>query len=381
MVKQESIPGDTANPSKTGPGPVITPREVKWAVSESLPELLAQRNCTLVISTYQTGHVVIVSAPGGQLCVSFHTFERPMGLAIRPGWMVVGTRTQVWSLRDFPELASRIKPAGCHDACYLTRFSHFTGDIRCHELSWVNLPSRQKGAEQSPKEGQLELWAVNTLFSCLCATTASYSFAPRWAPPFITSLVPEDRCHLNGLAVSDGSPRYVTALGETNNAQGWRPGKIGGGCLIDIQKNQTICRGLVMPHSPRIRGNQLLFLNSGLGELVSVDPASGARQTIIRLPGYTRGLAIHENLAFVGMSTVRDSGRDELPICSSDQELKCGCVVVDLTTGLAVASLDFISGIDELFDVQIIPGVRSPFVSGPLADREPGSPPVWTIPS
>jgi uncharacterized protein (TIGR03032 family) len=350
--------------------PTLETRDIKWAYSESLPSVLAQAKSSLLISTYQTGQLVVVSAPLGQLAVSFHTFERPMGMAVRPGWLVVGTRTQIWSLRNFPDFGATLKPPGRYDACYLTRFSHFTGNIQCHELAWVS-----PNAESPP-----ELWIVNTLFSCLCAAHASYSFAPRWSPPFISALTPEDRCHLNGLAVQDGKPRYVTALAETNSAQGWRPVKLGGGCVIDVLNNQTICRGLTMPHSPRMAGDQLLLLHSGVGQLVSVDPANGRLQTITELPGYTRGLAVHDNLAFVGLSKARASwSQDGVPIAARQQQLKCGCAVVDLQTGQEIASFEFTGGIDELFDIQILPGVSSPFISGPFADKGPDSP-IWTVP-
>lgn len=356
-------------------GPVLETRDVQWAYSDSLPAILAQTNCSLLISTYETGHLVVVSAPHGQLAVTFHTFERPMGMAVRPGWLVVGTRTQVWSLRNFPELAPTLKPPGRYDACYLTRFSHFTGNIQCHELAWVNV-----GPDAASAEGRPELWIVNTLFSCLCAAHASYSFAPRWCPPFISALVPEDRCHLNGVAVADGKPRYVTALAETDRAQGWRPMKIGGGCVIDVLKNQTICRGLTMPHSPRLVGGRLLLLHSGVGQLVALDPGTGRLETIAELPGYTRGLAVHGKLAFVGLSKVRtSSAQDNVPIAARSEQLKCGCAVVDLQTGQAVASFDFVSGIDELFDIQVLPGIASPFVSGPFADRSQESH-IWTVP-
>jgi uncharacterized protein (TIGR03032 family) len=373
VASNASAPDPSAGPAGAGTvvgraGPVLETRDVNWSYTESLPALLAQARCSLLISTYQTGHLVVVSAPQGQLSVSFHTFERPMGMAIRPGWLVVGTRTQVWSLRNFPDLAPIIKPAGRHDACYLARFSHFTGDIHCHELAWVD-------AGAAP-----ELWIVNTLFSCLCATTASYSFAPRWAPPFISALAPEDRCHLNGLAVADGKPRYVTALAETDGARGWRAVKVGGGCVIDVTANQVVCRGLTMPHSPRLVGDRLFLLHSGVGQLVTLDPATGRTDTVAELPGYTRGLAIDGTLAFVGLSKVRTSASQErMLVAERSEHVKCGCKVVDLRTGQMVASLDFTSGIDELFDVQVLPGIIAPFVSGPFADRGPDGP-IWSVP-
>lgn len=379
MSPDASAPGRPALATATL-GPVMEHRDIHYTYSENLPSVLAALHGSLLISTHTTGNVIVVSARQGQLAVSFHTFERPMGMAVRPGWLVVGTRTQVWSLRNFPDLASRVEPAGHYDACYLTRFSHFTGNIQCHELAWVasDLGPSEKGSLGGG--GGLELWIVNTLFSCLCAAHASYSFAPRWRPPFVSVLAPEDRCHLNGVAVQDGKPRYVTALAETDSAQGWRPRKVGGGCVVDVASNQTVIRGLTMPHSPRLAGDKLLMLHSGLGQLVMADPVNGRLETIAELSGYTRGLAIHDSLAFVGLSKVRStSSMDGVPIAAQGERLRCGFAVVDLRTGQVVAHFDFVAGIDEIFDIRILPDSSAPFLSGPLADRGPG-PPVWTVP-
>jgi uncharacterized protein (TIGR03032 family) len=355
-------------------------RQIRYEYSENLPSLLASLQGSLLISSPTTGNLIVVSAPRGQLAVSFHTFERPMGMAIRPGWLVVGTRTQVWSLRNFPDLASRVAPAGRYDACYLTRFSHFTGNIQGHELAWM-VSGRDADAQAALGGGSVpELWIVNTLFSCLSAVHASYSFAPRWCPPFVSALAPEDRCHLNGLAVQDGKPRYVTALAETDSAQGWREHKVGGGCVIDVASNQTVIRGMTMPHSPRLAGGRLLLLHSGVGQLVMAEPSSGRLETIAELPGYTRGLALHDTLAFVGLSKVRAaSSMGGVPITADPERLRCGVAVVDVRTGQIVAYFDFVAGVDEIFDIQILPGSSEPFLSGPFADRGP-APAVWTMP-
>lgn len=357
-----------SNDASASAGPVMEQRDIRYAYSESLPSLLASLGGTLLLSTHTTGNVIAVSAPHGQLNVSFHTFERPMGMAVRPGWLVVGSRTLVWSLRNFPELAARIEPPGRHDSCFLTRFSHFTGNIYCHELVWA-------GTAEAP-----ELLVVNTRFSCLCSVHASYSFAPRWKPPFISTLAPEDRCHLNGVAIAAGKPRFVTALAESDTPEGWRPRKVGGGCVIDVAAGQTAIRGLIMPHSPRFAGDRLLLLHSGLGQLAWADPATGKLERIAELAGYTRGLAIQGDLAFVGLSKIRaNSSMDGVPIAVHPERLRSGFAVVDLRSGQLVAHFDFTSGVDELFDVQILPGSSCPFISGPFADRGP-TPPVWTVP-
>jgi uncharacterized protein (TIGR03032 family) len=363
----------------------VEARDIQYAYSESLPSVLGQLKGSLLISAFPVGNLVVLSARQAQLAVSFHAFERPMGLAIRPGWLAVGTRAQVWFLRNAPDIAAKLEPLGHYDACYLTRSSHFTGNIQSHELAWVSATGGPgaRGAlagASGYNAGDAELWIVNTLFSCLCTAHPSYSFAPRWRPPFVSGLAPEDRCHLNGLAVADGKARYVTAMAESDTAQGWRLLKVGGGCVIDVASGQTVSRGLTMPHSPRLAGDRLLVLDSGLGRLVTIDPANGQLEMVAELPGYTRGLAIHGSLAFVGLSKVRStSSLAGVPITVQPERLRCGFAVVDLHTGQVIAHFEFASGIDELFDIQLLPGISSPFISGPLADRGPGQP-IWTVP-
>ena len=59
-------------------------------------------------------------------------------------------------------------------------------------------------------------------FGCLATLSERASFQPLWRPPFLSGLVPEDRCHLNGLAMRDGQPAYVTAVAASDVADGWR---------------------------------------------------------------------------------------------------------------------------------------------------------------
>ena len=197
----------------------------------------------------------------------------------------------------------------------------------------------------------------------------------------MSALAAEDRCHLNGLAFQHGRPRYLTCLGETDTPRGWRAGKASGGCLIDVPSGQPVLRGLSMPHSPRVEHGRLWFLESGRGRLVAVDPRSGSLETITELPGYARGLSFHGPYAFVGLSRMREtSSIDGLPIAGSIGSLKCGIAVIELATGRIVALLEFVAGIDELFDVRLDPFSRAPFFSGPDA-RADGTPPIWLIPT
>jgi uncharacterized protein (TIGR03032 family) len=215
---------------------------------------------------------------------------------------------------------------------------------------------------------------VNTLFSCLCTLDDEHSFVPRWRPPFISQLAPEDRCHLNALAMHENQPRYVTVFGATDSRGGWRPNKITGGCLLDVASGEVVAGGLAMPHSPRIHSAQVWLLDSGTGRLVQVDVQSGSIETVTKLP-YTRGLALCGSLAFVGLSKVRESATfGGVPIASDRSRLKCGVAIVDLNSGQMIGLLEFHSGIEEIFDVHLVPGVSSPYVSGPYPDVDQQAP-------
>ncbi|MBN2473526.1 MAG: TIGR03032 family protein [Pirellulales bacterium] len=342
-----------------------TDREVRYEHSLNLPGLLEHLRATLLVSTYQAGKLVVVGARQGALSLSFHNFDRPMGVATKPGALAVAARNQVWLLGNKPDIAPRLATPGTYDACYLTRSSQVTGEIQAHEMGF---------------SADDELWVVNTLFSCLCTLHPGYSFVPRWRPPFISGLAPEDRCHLNGLAMEGGRPKYVTAMSQTDTAAGWRPNKVKTGCLIEIDGSQTVAQGFAMPHSPRVYRGHVWVLDSGRGSLVKVDPASGTVETVVQLPGYTRGLSFCEQFAFVGLSKVRETSTfGGVPIAEDRTKLKCGVAVVDLDAGRTVATLAFESGVDEIFDVAVLPGIRAAAMRGPFALQD-GQPTIWAVP-
>jgi uncharacterized protein (TIGR03032 family) len=271
-----------------------------------------------------------------------------MGLAVAPGRFALGTRAEILDYRNFPAVAAKIEPAGKHDACFVPRNKHFTGDIRIHEIAFA----------------QGELWVVATNFSCLATLDAEHSFIPRWTPPFITKLTNEDRCHLNGLCVIDDRVRYLTALGETDEPGGWRETKASGGILIDVASGETVIKGLSMPHSPRWHDGRLWLLESGKGTLSVADPSAGSVETIAELPGFTRGLLFAGGLAFVGLSQVRETATfGGLPLMDRLDERLCGVWAVNPETGQTVGFLRFEELVQEVFDVGVLPGLRYPEIA------------------
>ena len=200
---RRALPGaarsaDQAAADRKWSAPADSP--LRSVYTQSFPEFLNQLGSSLLVSTYQTGKLICARYDGGQLNTHFRNFPRPMGLAVAPGRIAIGTRAEVLDYRELPGGRPKVEPRGKHDACFLPRNKHFTGDIRIHEIAFA----------------QGELWLVATNFSCLATLDAEHSFIPRWRPPFISALTSEDRCHLNGLCVIDDEPRYVTALGETD---------------------------------------------------------------------------------------------------------------------------------------------------------------------
>ncbi|ESA34940.1 tigr03032 family protein [Leptolyngbya sp. Heron Island J] len=315
--------------------------------TQTLPELLTQIGGSLVVSTYQAGKLIVVRADGETLNTHFRIFSKPMGVAVDATRLAIGTSSQIWISYNVPAAAAKLEPAGKHDACYIPRHIHTTGDIDIHEMAL----------------GTDGLWFVNTRFSCLCTLDFDHSFVPRWRPPFVSAYAPEDRCHLNGLGMVEGTPRYVTALGQTDTPGGWRQNKANGGLLMDITDNRIIATGLSMPHSPRWHRQQLWVLESGQGSLAKVDINTGNLSTVATLPGFTRGLTFYGPLAFIGLSQVRETATfGSVPITEQPTERICGVWVVNIETGQTIAFLKFEAAVQEIFAVELLLGAKFPEV-------------------
>lgn len=322
--------------------------EVISTHSENLGALFDVYGITLLVSTYQAGKLIVVRSNGETLSTHFRDASKPMGIAVSAGQIAMGVTNEIQFFANVPANVPKIESPGRHDACFQQRYGHITGDIDIHEMAF--------GAD-----GQI--WFINTRFSCLCTLGGSSSFVPVWRPPFITDYEPEDRCHLNGLGMMNGEPRYVTALGESNKPGGWRETKASGGVLIDLANNRTLVRGLSMPHSPRWYANQLWICESGKGLLSKVDYATGAMTPFFEFPGFTRGLDFHGHYAFVGLSQIRETATfSGLPITEKAAERNCGIWVIDLRDASLVGILRFTQGVHEIFAVQTLPGFRYPEV-------------------
>ena len=298
--------------------------------SPTLPKLLWQLGCTLVFSTYQAGKVIFIRATSPET-IEQHAldFPRPMGLAVSDQRIAVATQEEVVVLTKTPAA----------EDTYVQEKAYSSGEVDTHDLAW----------------GKDGLWAINTLLSSMALTDESSDFEAQWRPPFVSDMAPEDRCHLNSMAMVDGQPEYVTAFGKVDTFEGWRENKVSGGILMNVPSGEIVLEGLPMPHSPRVYDGKLYLLLSATGELVCAEPETGGYEVITQLPGFVRGMARCGDYLFVGLSKLRKTSSTFAALPISEDALFSGIVVVSLSEGRIVEHITYETGIEEIYDVQILP--------------------------
>ena len=324
-----------------------TPPPFSCTFTPNLPELLRQLNCTIALSTFQAGKVIFLSAKNDdELTQLPRNFAKPMGIALHGDKMAIACLDEVIVLANSPQLAANYpnKPA-IYDALYMPRASYFTGQIDIHDLDY--------GADN-------QLFAINTSFSSIIKIDDNYSFTPIWKPKFITKQVSEDRCHLNGMTLLEGKPKYVTAFSETDTPQGWRERVTDGGIVMDVESGETIARNIPMPHSPRLFNGELFLLLSATGELVRLDPNSGKYDRVTQLNGFVRGLCKHGDYVFIGLSKLRKSSSTFAKLKFAEKATTAGVSVVHLPTGALVGEIRYQTSVDEIYDVQVLPNCHRP---------------------
>lgn len=323
----------------------------------NLPELLEFLEGSIILTTYQTGKVILLSSVEGKVFQLVRDFERPMGISFHKDLMALALRDNVTIFKGSEELGETYpKKPDVYDFLYYPTATNITSYIDTHDITFS-------------KQG---LIAVNTAYSTLVKLDGQNSFEPIWKPPFITKFESGDACHLNGCCVDENmNIRYVTGFGETNEPQGWRLNKLRGGFLMDVTNNQLLSKNLPMPHSPRVYNNELYVLLSATEELAKVDRVSGELTTIAKVDGFIRGLSFYKNYAFIGVSKLRKSHTfGDLPIAR--KKLLAGVVIIDITTGEKVSELLYEGALEEIYDVAFIPNKkRVNILNHPMSRENP----------
>jgi uncharacterized protein (TIGR03032 family) len=327
------------------------PKPFDCEYSPQFAELLGKLGISLAVSTYQAGKVIIVSPVDNDRLIQLpRTFSGAMGMAADEDRLAVATTHEVVLLRNEPGLAAGYptKP-GVYDSIYLPRASFYTGNLALHDMAFVNG----------------KLLSVNTLFSSVSEINSESNFTSVWQPPFISDLQPEDRCHLNGMAVADGQIKYVTALGQGNQPHQWRDNKMSGGVLMEYPSGEIILDNLSMPHSPRVYDDELYLLNSAQGELIKVDLRQKSYEVIVSLGGFARGMVRWGDYLFIGVSKLRHNSPvfADLPIAKTSF---AGVIAVYLPYKTVVGFMKYTMSVDEIYDVKIVPSLRPSIISADM---------------
>lgn len=316
--------------------------------SPQVPELLYRLGVTLALSTYQAGKVVLLSAKDENSLVQLpRTFAQPMGIAEdeQTDRLALACREEVIVFANSADLAHHYpKAPGKYDAMYLPRTTYHTGALDIHDLNFGD-------------DGET-LYAVNTLFSCLVTIDNRYSFTPYWKPKFISKLASDDRCHLNGMAMEAGKPRFATSFSQTDTAAGWRPTVTSTGTIFDVPSGEVVVTGLAMPHSPRIYGGKLYVLLSATGELAVIDPASGKPEVVKKIGGFVRGMAMAGDYLFVGVSKLRQKSSTFGHLDVAKLSNQAGIKIIHLPSGAFVGEISYLSSVDEIYDVHVLKDKR-----------------------
>lgn len=347
--------------------------------TDNFPKIMKGLNISLAVTSYQAHRLFFIRSEGETLETNFHYFPRPMGIYADSTRLTLGTLTQVMEYKRNDVILQKIKEGELDDtgkmtkkvlekdpeemkilqekrqkelaeikkadALYMVRAGLTTGMINIHDIAWGN-------------EG---LWVVNSTFSCLATMSPSHSFVARWKPSFITELAPEDRCHLNGMALKDGKPKYVTTFNRSNSRDSWTTKDKNNGILMDVDTEEILIDGLVMPHSPRYHNGKVYVCNSGRGTLLELDPVTRKITELFKLQGFPRGINFIGPLMFVGLSKTRKSKtKQSLPINEEFAETYSGIWIYNLESRSEVAYLKFSGDVEQLYDIAVIPDAVRP---------------------
>ncbi len=296
---------------------------VPHIASDGLAILLEDLGVSLAITSPDAGRLYLVGCCADhRASISETRLDSPTGCCTHQTGFAVATRRAIVAMQNVLSVGQRYEDRYSH--CFVARTSHFLGELATHDLA----ASANK------------LLFVTSRYSCVAELSQTHSFRMVWKPAFVSEIVPEDRCHLNGIAMHADQLAFATAFAESDSLDGWRDRVRCGGIVIDTQSNKIVCRGLNMPHSPRFHDGRLWLLNAGTGELGALRFRRNGEsefEPVTALPGFARGLALEGNFAFVGVSRpryndARASGFGRL----SDRDeggIRAGTVVIDLQSG------------------------------------------------
>ena len=111
------------------------------------------------------------------------------------------------------------------------------------------------------------------------------------------------------------------------------------------------------------------MLCSAAEKLIHVDPKNGKITDICHVPGFVRGMAKIEDYVFVASSKLRKNASifRDLPIVNHANT--ASITAIHLPTGSKVAQLQYNTSVDEIYDIQILPGCKRPNILSNMSDQ------------
>lgn len=317
--------------------------------SENFPKILQRIKATLVFSTYQAGKLIFISSLNGKTIIKYaKSLKRPMGIAIDKSKMklAVASKTSIHVFASnktlalsYPEKKSR------YDQLFIPQVKYHTGYLDTHEIEF--------GTND-------ELYFINTIFSCISIVSADRHFEMYWKPNFITEVLPEDRCHLNGMAMKNGKPAFVTMFDTTNTYFGWKKTPKETGLLVEVETGKILLDQLPMPHSPVYFDDKIYFLLSGTGEIKCYDLKTEKVTLISKVDSFLRGMVVHDDFLIVGTSKLREETTTFKGLPFSAEDSYCGIYILNRTTGKPMGGMSYTDNIREIFSLKLLFDVQVP---------------------
>lgn len=339
------------------------PRLLRFTVRGAWWDVLAETGATLLVTREYEHLVIAMHAAEGRPSVSYMRMPHPSGLVAdraRGVVHVASTRNpnQVFDLRPVSHLAPRGDVAGdALDGHPLvpTRARFYPGSTYLHDLAIIGgeLCGNAVGENAVVRLGDN---------GETCRAWWPRAIEGEGGPRFERNYL-----QLNSIAAGDDlATSYFSA--STDRVSARRPGHRnfavdGRGVIFSGATREVVARGLTRPHSARLHGGRLWVDNSGYGTVGIVE--GGGVVPVLRLPGWTRGLAFHGRVAFVGTSRVIPRFRHYAPGLDADAS-RCGVHAVDTASGALLGSLFWPFG-NQIFAIDWLPrGMASgfPFAAG-----------------
>jgi len=347
--------------------------------SEKFSKILKDFKISLAITSYHSNRLFFLKSDNVNIKISSYKFKSPMGLYIDKDKLTIGTYTQIINFKRNDKVLNQIQNGSLDDETkYTSKIlekdkekmkqwrnnrekelkiikeadtlyhlinSVTTGMINIHDIAWEDN----------------KIWMVNSTFSCLSTLDQNYNFIAEWKPAFITNLVAQDKCHLNGMAMVNGKPKYVTTFNKSNDKDFWKKEREHNGTLIDIDTNEILLNNLIMPHSPKYYQNNIYFSEAGTGIVFKYNLETKEKEEIVKLQGFTRGIAFYDTFMFIGLSQVRSSDiQNPLPLTLMYNQTFSGVWIINLEDNSEVAYYRFEDDVEQVYDINIIENSINP---------------------